>query len=130
MKKRFILLLIIVFAIIWIYPKNSKSIVVGEYKEELALSFNNSVNEAYAIGINKDNMPIFKDHKRALSQAQKDYKEGFKAIRKEFKLLPLNRFNWEPYKTYGWQLTTGSEKAKEQGRMISNFFDIYENSFK
>lgn len=31
---------------------------------------------------------------------------------------------------YGWQLTTDVEDIQKQGSEITQFFDIYENSFK
>ena len=33
------------------------------------------------------------------------------------------------YKTYGWQVTTGTAEEKEQARFVSSFLDIYNNSF-
>jgi len=62
--------------------------------------------------------------------ARRDYKEGFAAISREFKLLPINRFNYKKYMTYGWQLTTGSAEEKRQAAQISSFLDIYDNSFQ
>ena len=58
-----------------------------------------------------------------------DYKDGIKLIQKEFNLLPLNRFNYKSYGTFGWQVTIGTEEEKEQARFVSSFMDIYENSF-
>lgn len=74
--------------------------------------------------------PVFKNPTKAIRQVRKELKKGFKAIAKEFKFLPVNRFNWSAYGIYGWQLTTGTDEEKEQARAISGFFDIYENSFK
>ena len=38
-------------------------------------------------------------------------------------------FHFREYGIYGWQLNEATEEEKEQGRFISKFFDIYENSF-
>ena len=109
---------------------NSPNQVVGEYDtSKLSNNFDQN-NEAYSIGANKDGMPIFKDTNKALEQALIDYADGFTAIQKQFNLNPVNDENWGNYKTYGWQLTTEDEKIKKQGSEISQFFDIYENSFK
>mgnify|MGYP003550872844 FL=1 len=76
-----------------------------------------------------DGMPIFKDTNKALEQALIDYADGFTAIQKQYNLAPVNDENWKNYKTYGWQLTIDDENIKKQGSEISQFFDIYENSF-
>ena len=43
--------------------------------------------------------------------------------------MPLTNFTYKSYKTYGWQVTTGTDEEKEQARFVSSFLDIYENSF-
>lgn len=87
-------------------------------------------DEAYAIGLNDKGMPVFVNPDKAFEQVVIDYREGFKAIQREFYLLPISRLTWENYKAYGWQLTHEDEKIVEQGYEISRFFDIYENSFE
>ena len=123
----------LVTSIVFIMPltsvNTSLSKVVGEYDtSKLGNSFGES--EAYAIGVNVKGMPVFKTPNKAFRQAIVDCKLGFKAIRKEFKLLLVNKLNYPQYGIYGCQLTTGSDEEKRQGRIISQFFDIYENSFK
>jgi len=132
MKKYYILAITLcaIFLLIACASPNSK--VVGEYDtSKLGGNFAKSSNEAYAIGSNKDRMPVFKDTDKAFKQALIDYEEGFKAIQKEFNLKPISKKNWEAYKTYGWQLSADNdEEIRRQGREITQFFDIYENSFK
>jgi hypothetical protein len=128
-----VLVLILAAGIVYIVPlvqvDTSLSKVVGEYgTSKLGFDFGNS--GPYAIGANAKGMPVFKDPDKAFTQAVKDYADGFDAIRREFKLPPVNKSNYPLYNTYGWQLTTGSDEEKRQGRIISQFFDIYENSFK
>ena len=36
---------------------------------------------------------------------------------------------YKAYKTYGWQVTSGTEKAKKEAIFVTKFLDIYENSF-
>lgn len=110
--------------------EDSPGQVFGEYDtSKLSNDFNQN-NEAYSIGANKDGMPIFKDTNKAFEQALIDYEDGFIAIQEEFNLDPVNSENWESYKIFGWQLTTDVESIRKQGSEITQFFDIYENSFK
>lgn len=130
MKRHLIVLFFISLMLILSACVNSTGQVVGEYNtSKLSNDFNQS-NEAYAIGANKDGMPIFKDTSRAFDQARIDYADGFTAIQEQFNLEPVNGKNWGSYKTYGWQLTTDAEDIQKQGSEITQFFDIYENSFK
>mgnify|MGYP003448454827 FL=1 len=108
---------------------NSPDQVVGEYDTTNLSNTFDQTNEAYSIGANQDGMPIFKDTNKALEQALIDYADGFTAIQKQYNLAPVNDENWKNYKTYGWQLTIDDENIKKQGSEISQFFDIYENSF-
>lgn len=41
--------------------------------------------------------------------------------------MPISKFNYGEYKTYGWQVTKGNLEIKEQARFVSEFMDIYEN---
>lgn len=67
---------------------------------------------------------------KRLKKLKELYAEGIKVIKKEFRLSNLNQRNYTEYKTFGWQVTSGSEDEKEQARFVSGFLDIYENSFK
>ena len=129
-KKYLMLLFIICSLLILTACTNSPEQVVGEYDTTKLSNTFDQTKEAYLIGANQDGMPIFKDTNKALEQALIDYAEGFSAIQKQFNLDPVNAENWGNYKTYGWQLTTDDENIKKQGSEISQFFDIYENSFK
>ena len=82
------------------------------------------------IGANKLGYAVFKNPKKAWQYLKTNYQEGLKLIEKEYSLLPLNHFNYEAYKTYGWQVTKGSTKAQEEANFVSSFMDIYENSYR
>lgn len=128
-KKYLIVLFVFSSMLILSSCVNSPGQVIGEYDTtKLSNDFNQN-SEAYSIGENKDGMPIFKDTNRAFEQALIDYADGFTAIQKQFDLDPVSSENWESYKTNGWQLTTDDEDIKKQGSEITQFFDIYENSF-
>lgn len=100
---------------------NIKGNVNVEVFEDVSLDFE--------IGANKYGNAVFKNPKKAYSTFKKMYRKGIKRIKKEFGLLPLSRFNYSEYKNYGWQVTTGTEEEKKEARFVSNFLDIYENSF-
>lgn len=107
---------------------NSPSKVVDDFDtSQLSADFGD--NDAYEIGANAKGMPIFKDHKKALQQAQIDYKQGFDATVAEYDLMPISNENYRDYKKYAGQLETKNEMVKQQGVMVSKFLDIYENSF-
>lgn len=106
---------------------NSPSEVVDDYDISQLSDF--GVNEAYEIGANAKGMPIFKDYKKALQQAQIDYKKGFDATVVEYNLMPISNENYRDYKKYAGQLESKDEMVKQQGIMVSKFLDIYENSF-
>lgn len=87
------------------------------------------INIDFDIGANKYGYAVFKNPNKAIKRLKKDYSKGIKLIQKEFNLLPLNNFTYKDYKTYGWQVTTGTDEEKEQARFVTSFMDIYENSF-
>lgn len=139
-KKNYIIitLIILVFSIFFFinqinkpkYPYTQEYIIGNEgIKGEVNISSFLVKNKNYEIGANKYGYVVFKDPKKALKQLKKDYKDGIKLIQKEFNLLPLNRFNFKYYGTYGVQVTTGSAKEQQEARKVSAFMDIYENSF-
>ena len=83
----------------------------------------------FDIGANQYGQAVFKEPQKAFRRLKSDYAEGISLIRREFGLLPLNRFTRELYKIYGWQVTEGTAEEQEQARFVSAFLDIYENSF-
>lgn len=87
------------------------------------------INIDFDIGANKYGYAVFKNPNKAFNRLKKDYSKGIELIRKEFNLLPLNNFTYKNYKTYGWQVTTGTAEEKKQARFVSSFLDIYNNSF-
>lgn len=87
------------------------------------------ISDAFAIGADEDGRAVFKNPAKALFVLRLKYGKGLWAIQREFVLLPLTPLTYHSYGMYGWQITKGSEAAKEQARFISSFMDIYENSF-
>ena len=87
------------------------------------------ISSDFEIGADWMGVAVFKDPHKAFLKLAELYPDAIAAIQEEFDLEPLSAADYELYKTYGWQLTTGSKTIREQGRFITGFFDIYENSF-
>jgi len=127
MKKTLIIISIVLLMLLT--ACNSSSKVVDDYDtSQLNADFGD--DEAYEIGANADGMPVFKNHQKALQQAQIDYKKGFAATAKVYNLKPISQKNYKNYMTYAWQFETKDETVVQQGVMIAKFLDIYENSFE
>lgn len=88
------------------------------------------VHSAYRLELNDADMPVFADPNKALNQAKVDYSDAIEFMKGEYHLLPLSKYYYKAYGTYGWQLETNDEILQGQGNSLSNFVDIYENSFR
>lgn len=86
-------------------------------------------HSAYKLALNTDNKPVFKDPERALKQAKTDYSDAIGIIKMEHHLLPLSKYYYSAYGSYGWQIVTDDEMIRQQGQKLSAFIDIYENSY-
>lgn len=84
----------------------------------------------FEIGATAEGVAVFKDPAAAFTALQEKYADGIALIQKEHSLQALSQKNYQQYKTYGWQVTTGSDAEKEQASFVSVFLDIYENSFE
>lgn len=111
--------------------KYSQVYIIGESNNKGNVDINKygRINIDFDIGANKYGEAVFKNPQKAFRTLKKEYSSGIKLIQKEFNLLPLTNFTYKSYKTYGWQVTTGTEEEKEQARFVTSFLDIYENSF-
>ena len=87
------------------------------------------ISSDFEIGADWMGTAVFKDPHKAFLKLAELYPDAIAAIKEEFDLEPLSAADYELYKTYGWQLTTGSQTIREQAKFITGFFDIYENSF-
>lgn len=111
--------------------KYSQVYLIGESNNKGNVDINKygRINIDFDIGANKYGEAVFKSPQKAFRTLKKEYSKGISLIQKEFKLLPLTNFTYKSYKTYGWQVTTGTDEEKEQARFVSSSLDIYENSF-
>lgn len=88
-----------------------------------------SVHEDFAIGADKYGRAVFKNPLKAFDTMKELYTDGLTLIAEEQELAPISQSNYNLYKKFGWQVTSGSEEAQKQARFVTNFLDIYENSF-
>lgn len=102
--------------------RNIKGNVDTKYFTDISLDFE--------IGANRDGYAVFKNPDAAFARLISDYKAGIDLIQREYGLSPLSETDYELYKAYGWQVTTGTEQEKKQASFISGFMDIYENSYQ
>lgn len=124
---------IIVAAIVFPrYYKNnvtgtSSGIVVKEYdKNDYQKVFGNNAN--YALGLNAENMPVFKNKELAFTQICTDCTNGIQKIKEKNNLKKLTKFSWKKYATYSSQ--TSDEEYQDEIDKVAIFFDIYNSSFK
>ena len=82
-----------------------------------------SVSEDFAIGADQYGRAVFKDPYRAFDTFRLLYADAIELIRKAHNLPPFSKNDFDLYKTYGWQT------AGENTGFVSNFLDLYENSF-
>jgi len=87
-------------------------------------------DKRFEIGATKDGVAVFKNPEKAYEALIENYSDGLTLIKDEMKLDSISKNNYQEYKTYGWQVTTGSKDEQEQAHFVSSFFDIYENSFE
>lgn len=83
----------------------------------------------FEIGADKDGMAVFKEPEKAYEALLEKYSEGLSLIKKEFDLPDTSSRDYEGYKNYGWQVETGTKEERAEALFVTQFLDIYENSF-
>ena len=106
--------------------------VVGDYDtSKLKGSFISSENEAYQIGKNSLDRPVFKSPQKAWEAFAVDYAVGIATIQDAFNLDPISQDDYKFYSTYGMDMPEGySVEVEEQCKDVSYFLQIYANSFR
>lgn len=133
--------IILCFLFVFLLTACGKSDIKHPYEQEYAAGQGNikgnvNTEDFYArdkrlsIGATKDGYAVFKDPEDAYDALLENYSDGLKLIQDEYNLEDVSSDNYQEYKTYGWQVTTGTAAAQEQAHFISSFFDIYENSYE
>lgn len=101
----------------------------GNIKGNVDVAAFEKISQDFAIGANQYGYAVFKDPKIAFATFQKLYADGIAFIQKENDLPSFSHKNYGVYKTYGWQMTDGTEEQVSQAFFVTRFLDIYENSF-
>lgn len=93
------------------------------------------MDSRFAIGANEEGYAVFKDPQAAFEAVQEKCPDGIALIRKECKENDgydpgeFSRDNYSMYGEIGCQVTSGSQEEKDQAFFVTDFVDIYENSF-
>lgn len=93
----------------------------GNIKGDVDTERYSAMSADFAIGANDAGYAVFKDPKKAFSVLSEQYAEGVALIQKEYELPPLTDNNYGGYKTYGWQVTTGTATEQEQRGLFQVF---------
>lgn len=89
-----------------------------------------NISENFEIGANKNGYAVFKNPQKAFEYLQKEYKAGINLIKKQFDLEELSNENYKEYKKYASQVKYDvSDVQMSEAFFVSEFLDIYENSF-
>lgn len=112
--------------------KYSKEYVTGKdnIKGDVDVEKFEDVSEDFEIGANELGYAVFKNPDKAMSTLKEKYLAAINLIKEEFNLKELSNDTITEYKNYGDQLTKGTKEEKKQAAFVSEFLDIYENSFK
>ena len=102
---------------------------VQEYTGTVDTAQFESISPAFAIGAAENGQAVFKNPEKAFAVFTDLYADTLEQLRQAFDLPQLTAQESEPYKTYGWQFTGGTETERERAAFVSRFLDIYENSF-
>lgn len=137
----FIIAILAVLLVVFVlkFPGYSKYYLTGTDSDKIVKEYDKDKqielfgdNDAYEMGLNADDRPVFKDKWEALSQLKNDCPEGLKYIKKTRRLgRNLSRFYWEWYATYSnYTYEDADESIQPQLKKIQEFFYVYQNSFK
>lgn len=122
---------------LWLLPRPSAQLAwAQEYvphtsniKGEVDAAAFLSLGPDYEIGATTNGVAVFKHPQAAFRALKTDYAAGIALIRKEHRLWPLSNATFEAYSAYGWQVAGGDDAARRQAAFVSEFLDIYKNSF-
>lgn len=90
--------------------------------------------EEWQIGENQYGQPVFVDPHKAFEFAKEQYAEAislvYDSFNEEYQVGEFSESNYQLYKLLGWQIPAADEEIRKQGVKLTQFLDIYENSFK
>ena len=126
---------------VFLYSEDEPLNITNPYTQEYIIGKSNikgevdvekysNISKDFEIGANKDGYAVFKEPHKAFGYLEQNYKNGINLIKKQFNLRNLSNKNYEKYKVYGWQVTYDiSDGQMYEAFFVSEFLDIYENSF-
>ncbi len=132
-----ILIGLMIGCILYTTHKNTYAKVVGNCENKSLVDYWEQFGESYAIGVNAEGYPIFRDMDAAFEQAQIDWAEGFAYLyqytdapkfskkRKVLKKYKLNAF----LQTSVPMTVENYEEIERQCRIIAKFAGIYLDSY-
>lgn len=143
MKKKLIIIYIVLIVIIitLIYKQNNILVIKNTCVEKYVIGNKNikgnvdiakfeSISKDFKICANKDGYAVFENPNKAFRTLKNKYKSGIKIINKQYHIGYLNTSNYNKYKIYGSQVVyETSDRQVIEALFISEFLDIYENSF-
>lgn len=100
---------------------------VSEYVGDINLEAFTDINKLFEIGADATGKAVFKDPQAAFEAFKSQYHDEIEAIQNQFQLEDLTLDNLEAYKNYGWQLK--DDALREGGQFVTEFLDIFENSY-
>lgn len=103
--------------------------IVEDYADGVRIQSSFGGDACYAVGTNSIGKPAFVDPEAALAQFQEDQKNSFAWLAAENDLPPISYNSFHLYKQYGWQTTAEDPALADGCQLISQFMDIYENSY-
>ncbi len=112
------------------HPYTQEYIVgMGNIKGNVDIDKYIKTDSRFEIGADKDGYAVFKDPIAAFEVLMDKYSSGISLIEKEYNLSPLTHYNCDLYKVLGCQCESGTEEERKAAKFVSEFLDIYENSF-
>lgn len=103
--------------------------LVGEYPDAGAYQRQFGADPAYTVGVTAQGKPAFSDPEGALALFCEEHKEALDLVARENGLAGPSHKTARLYKTYGWQTAAQDPSLGEGCRLVTSFFDIYENSY-
>ena len=132
-KIRPVLMTILILAILLSIPQiifmintTPKYRSVQDYKGTMNTSFFLAKGADYAIGATENGTPVFKDPRKAVLAAIRDCPEGIEYLKNQG---IMNQPLYMVHHTLPGPIGNGPSEEEKQAVFISQFLDIYENSF-
>lgn len=84
----------------------------------------------FAVGASESGLPVFKNPARALRTFRRLYAAELDAVREAYDLPAFSSKSRAAYRQYGWQTQASDEQTQQRYAFVSQFLELYENSFR